>query len=71
MKIIQQPSGKRLHSYRNSPFIVDLPSKHGDLPIKNCDLPIRKGDLPIKNCDLPIKNGDLPIKSTISMGYFQ
>ena len=42
MKIIQQPSGKRLHSYRNSQFIVDLRSKNGDLPIKNGDLPTKK-----------------------------
>jgi hypothetical protein len=26
------PSGKRLHNYGKSPFIVDLPMKNGDFP---------------------------------------
>jgi hypothetical protein len=26
------PSGKRLHNYGKSPFIVDLPIKNGDFP---------------------------------------
>ena len=31
--IIDIPSGKRLHNYGKSPFIVNFPLKHGDFPL--------------------------------------
>ena len=49
----------------HGPFIVDLPLKNGDFPIKDCVFPIKNGDFPIKKWWFSNENVD----SWDLMGY--